>query len=153
MKKNFTFLLLIAMALIIHSCSPKAMPRVVLPFYTDYSKYSKDGFLISPNPYPEKFTSLGEISIVVFPGDVIEKKINRYESNNNTYSTSIITGKEYITNEELTDIAVNFVKERGGNAIVNFKCEIVNFSYYFAAMNKPQKEVYYYVISGFAIKI
>ncbi len=153
MKRTSLFLLLLVTAVLVQSCSPKLMPRDVKTFYIDYSKYSSEGFLISPNPYPGSFTSLGELLITVIPGDVVVSKMNVFNSQNNFYESTRTFEKEQISTKELLDIAVNFAKQKGANAIVNFKCEIKNYSYYNTALKKPSIYFSHYEISGFAIKI
>lgn len=153
MKKNFIILLLIAMALIIHSCSPKAMPRTVITSFADYSKYSNEGFLVSPNPYPDKFISVGEIFIIVVPGDKVKQESKYFDSQTNTYNVITKVYKENISLNELTDLAVQQTKAKGANALVNFKIQIINNQTYSNLYKRYIPVFSHYEISGFAIKI
>ena len=65
MKKVFY---LLAAILVMASCSVmKPRERIVETFFLDYRPYAEEGFFLSPDPYPGKFTSLGEISIEIKP--------------------------------------------------------------------------------------
>lgn len=153
MKRKLLLLIGVITTIIIQGCSPKLMPRTVRTFYIDYSKYSSEGFFISPNAYSGNFTPLGELLITVIPGDKVVSKMNVYDSQTNLYESAKLIEKEQISTKELLDIAVNFAKQKGANSIVNFKCEIKNYSYYNTSLKQPSTYFSHYEISGFAIKI
>jgi len=153
MKKTSLFLLLLVAAVLVQSCSPKAMPRTVITSFADYSKYYSDGFLISPNPYPEKFVSIGEIFIIVVPGDKIKQESKYFDSQTNTYNVVTKVFKENISLDELTEIAVQQTKAKGANALVNFKIQIINNQTYSNLYKRYIPVFSHYEISGFAIKI
>ena len=111
-----------------------------------------------PDPYTGEFTPCGELNIVIKPADVkigmnekydSEGKFNSIDNNRNSIVNQIV--KENISSEELLDIAVNKAKEVGANGIANFKCLVINQTYFINSI--PNTIFSHYEISGYAIKI
>lgn len=111
MKNLFVILSLVT---VISGCAAvKPSERIVLTAFSDYRKYSAEGFLISPNAYTSDFDGLGELSIMITPAKVKKEVQTQYSS----YS---IIEYEIITYDEMVEIAVKTAKEKGADAIVNF---------------------------------
>lgn len=157
--KKIALILIFIFGLTLQSCSPKLMPRVVSTSFFDYRKYANEGFFLSPDPYTGDFTPCGELSIVIKPADVkfgMNEKFDSdskfdliYNNNSNTQFSQI--AKERISTDELLDIAVKKAKEVGANGIANFKCLVVNHTYF---VNGIANTIFsHYEISGYAIMI
>ena len=145
-------LLLVFAALIMQSCSPKLMPREVRTAFFDYRKHADEGFFLSPDPYTGAFTPCGEVFITIKPGDVKGPAKMVYDPGSQSYVTESQIRREEISSEELLLIAVNKAKEFGANGLVNFKCLVVNSTYYNPALKSVQTIFSHYEISGYAIK-
>lgn len=69
-------ILLAATLLILAGCSVmKPTEREITTLFLDYRPYAEQGFFLSSDPYPEEFTSLGEIQIEVLPAMIPKGKI------------------------------------------------------------------------------
>lgn len=149
--RKIALILIFVFGLTLQSCLPKLMPRVVSTSFFDYRKYANENFFLSPDPYIGDFTPCGELSIVIKPADVKFGRDDEFDSfyNKNDVPTGIV--KEKISSEELLDIAVKKAKEVGANGIANFKCLVINHTYF---LNGISHTVFsHYEISGYAIKI
>lgn len=150
MKKHF--LLLVFIALFVQSCSPIFMPREVRTSFFDYRKYSNEGFFLSPDSYPGEFTPCGELFITIKPGDVKGPDKMVYDPGSQSYVSQSQIRREEISSDELLSIAVKKAKEIGADGLVNFKCHVINSTYYNPALRSVQTIFSHYEISGFAIK-
>lgn len=119
--------------------------RKIEVMFSDYSKYMKEGFLITPNAYQGEFDSIGELRIDVAPA------ISRQTIGEGYYASSSFA-YEVINEEELISTAVTVAKGKGANAITNFKIEVVD-TYKYSKLYGTNVPDYYYCITGFCIKI
>lgn len=153
MKKIILFIP--ACLLIITSCSvsSKLTPRerIVFESYFDYSEYAKEGFMISPDPYTGSFEPCGEIQISVYPAKIIKKGKDAYNPSLNSYEKIEYLTEENISGQELLKMIVTKAKEKGANAISNFRCKAVKTSYYDSTFGRYMEHFSHYEISGFAI--
>jgi len=156
MKKLSTLLGLILIIIVNYSCSTtrNLAQRQVNVFYSDYSKYAKEGFMITPDMYTGKYEACGEISIDVFPGELLKEEVDKRDEKEAIYSpsTNKYIVKENISNDELIKMAVDKAKEVGANALVNFKCLNVSYTYYSTTLNMVVTSFSHFEVSGFAIK-
>lgn len=139
MKKLSTLFGLILIIIVNYSCSTSRQlaQRQVNVFYSDYSKYAKEGFMITPDMYTGNYEACGELSIEVYPGESLQKETNTGDRESvYEQSTFQYVVKEKVSGEELLKMAVDKAKEVGANALVNFKCVVVNSSYYSPALNR-----------------
>lgn len=139
------------------SCSPstyklKPSERKIYESYLDYSKYALDGFLISPNNYPDKFESCGEIKITIYPAEKIVKGKTVYSSSDNTYTQEETLEKEKIEVDEMLKIIVDKAKSKGGDALVNFRFRSVYNEYYSEFQKRYIEYFTRYELEGFVIK-
>lgn len=139
------------------SCTPKLIPskRIVNTFYFDYSDYSKEGFLISPDNYVGEFESCGELLVTVIPAKQLTKTTPNSTLNSNLYEYAQnmpVLVNEQLTSKDLLKIIVDKAKERGGNALVNFKCIPTTNSYYDPVLKRFITDFSHYELSGFVIK-
>ena len=75
--KKLILITIFAFGLLLQSCSPKLMPRVVSTRFFDYRKYANEGFFLSPDPYMGNFTPCGELNIVIIPADIKSTPVNK----------------------------------------------------------------------------
>lgn len=155
MKKRLLILPIILM-IGLSACSPRVIPasRIIQVSFFDFSKYSQEGFMISPNQYIGEFEPCGELYIKIIPGEVLKKNVKKsnYSQNDDLIYQSTQESnfnpedliQENISPDELLKEAVSQAKKRGANAIVNFNCVEI---YPYNSFN-----ILYYQITGFAIK-
>ena len=119
----------------------------------DFSKYTKDGFLITPEKYSGNYESIGLITFVFMPGatpktNIIENNYSWKESDN------LITGYswdiEKVNLQDAIDAMYKRCTEMGANALVNFNATEEITEYVFP---KAPVKIKGYKITGFAIKI
>lgn len=142
--------------ILFNSCSTayKLTPRkrIVLESYFDYSGYAKDGFMISPDPYYGNYDPCGEIQIAVYPAKFIKKGKDVYNPSQNSYETNEYLTEEDITGQELLEMIVTNAKEKGADAIANFRCKSIKNNYFNSTLGMYIDYFSHYEISGFAIK-
>jgi hypothetical protein len=148
MKK---YLILFLALVLISSCATvKPAQRIVDETFLDYRPFTKDGFLLSPNPYPSEYEAVGEILIKVVPA-----MKGQYTSSMSDYDTAMqpqgkyVVAMENITYQELAGIAVAHAKRLGADALVNFRISKLDRHPYRKWKNWATSE---YVISGFCIE-
>lgn len=137
-------LLLLFTCAVLASCSVlKEKPMEVYSQIIDYSRYEEHGFLVSPDPYPGEFKSVGEIFLTVIPANV-KKAVDRDENGATAYRVV----KETMSYQELADLAVEYAARQNGDALVNFKINPVT------EYDKTLGITYvsHYTVSGFCIK-
>lgn len=134
------------------SVLPK-IPRKELLTGIDFSKYTKNGFLITPEKYNGNYESIGLITFVFMPEAT--PKTNTIENN---YSwkegADLVTGYswdiEKVNIQDAIDAMYKRCTEMGANALVNFNASEEIAEYIFA---KAPLKIKGYRITGFAIKI
>lgn len=144
-------LIILFVALVAQSCSPRLMPREVNTMFFDYRQHAAEGFFISPDPYTGSFTPCGELIVTIKPGDVVKAR-QVYDPGTQGYEMVKDIHRESINPEELLDIAVKKAKELGANGLVNFECLVINTTLYNPVLKNIQTVFSHYEISGYAIK-
>jgi len=152
-------LLAVSVLFVLAGCtSLKELPTIFenKNFYAiDFTKYSASGFLITPEKYPNEYTSIGIVRYEVYPGAkyrIVSSKLNPdYTSANNQPRT--IQVKEWEVNkisiQEVLDGMYEKCKEMGADALVNFDVKYDAVPY--TGISNPVI-INGYVITGFAIK-
>lgn len=126
------------------SCSIlKEKPMEVYAQIIDYSRYEEHGFLVSPDPYPGEFKSVGEVFLTVTPPNV--KKAVDSDGQGSTIYRVV---REAMSYQTLTDLAVEYAARQNGDALVNFKINPV--TQYDKTLNITYID--HYIVSGFCIK-
>jgi len=123
--------------LLIGCSSIKYIPAYKSLTIIDFSKYAKEGFLITPEPYNYEFQSMGIIHFVIRPPAF--KRSIRTKSNTRQF----IWEAKDLKVEKVLDYAIKKAKELGGDAIMNFK--LVSNDKSFLDNGRPYK------ISGFEV--
>jgi hypothetical protein len=146
---------LTATLLILAGCSVmKPTEREVTTLFLDYRPYAEQGFFLSSDPYPDAFTSLGEIQIEVLPAMVPKRAVVRKEQKysdgaygSNGYSQLV---PEEISGSDLLDIAVDKAKELGADGIANLKIRYVKQD--FVPVKGGTIDSSYWEITGLCIR-
>jgi len=109
-------------------------------YWADYSKYSKEGFTISPSSSGFTYESIGELEIVFKCG----VKDGYTDPNIKTYTSHMFFPDiDYIVKETVKE-----AKSKGANAILNFKIEPqYQYNSYFG------RRYIGAVATGFAVKL
>lgn len=129
--------------------------KPVNEFYSiDFTKYSKDGFLITPDQYTDKYESLGMIEYLIMPGAKYQEiSKNRDEIDGIYVDASDITHIwviDKIKFSQAMDSIYVMAKNMGADAITNFDFDIKT-SEPSSIYNNPVTIKGYRII-GFAIK-
>ena len=106
--------------------------------------------MITPNPYYGEYTPCGEINITItpaYPENTIEYWMSegsiKYQNpESGSWRTKEV--KEDSKLDEIMEIAVNEAKERGADAITNFKAEVKFY--------QNSSNIESFNLSGFCIK-
>lgn len=156
-RSKRVFLLLICMSLIVSACSIKLKhirgyeSKMVL----DFTKYTEQGFLITPFKYLGDYESIGIITVKVMPeANFISKKIMKAKypaSSADEYDLEEWWEIEDINSEMVIDILYESAVEMGADAIVEFDIEVINQRYGYGIAANPVT-LYGYEMSGYAIK-
>lgn len=119
----------------------------------DFTKYSKDGFLITPEKYTGNYESVGLIEYVFMPE--AKQKTSFIENNYSWKETDkLVTGYSWdvepVSIQDAIDGIYKKCVEMGANALVNFSATTETKEY---IMTKAPVTIRGYRITGFAIKI
>jgi len=145
--KKVCFLLLAFIAL---SCSPKLAGRFVTTIFFDYSKANEKNVFLSPDFYHEKYRPIGDLTIIIKPAVVKTENTQPYYNDIKEKYDNIqirTVSEEFLSTGDLTNIIVDEVKKRGGDAYVNFRMNAD--SYFDPLLNSTISK---YIITGFVIK-
>lgn len=145
--KHFLYLMMfVIVSLLFFSCSAeKDLSKHVFSYGYDFTKYSKVGFLFTPEKYTEKYESVGLLVVEIYPEIYLRDKKNQYgidEPGSGTLWTY-----NPVKTEEVLDSLFNISKTMGANSVINL--EIVSVSEFRSGFNKPVPGI---KASGFAIK-
>ena len=156
--QKFIFLFLISLAF--YSCGPTLIELQSIygskDFYSiDFTKYSKLGFLITPEKYIGEYESIGIVRYEVYPGatyQLISNKPNpKYGTNAN--EPMMITVRAWdikkISMQEVIDGMYDQCRQMGADALINFDVKYESIPY--SGISNPVT-INGYTISGFAIK-
>ncbi len=132
MKKLF----LLFLSLLFATCTTLKVDKAMVVTAFDFSKYSKQNFLITPDSYNGDYESIGLISASLF-ASVTETELptNMHENGKFSWETDstylmFSVNKYYliekINTEEVVEELFQTVKRMGGDAITNLK---TNFTY------------------------
>lgn len=145
MKKLF---IVISFAVLCASCSTiRPTQRVCQTVFSDYRQYTEQGFLISPNAYPNEFEAVGEVNIIVTPA-LIETEI---QSQYTGGGTRMGVAYEIISYDELVAMAVKEAKSKGADALVNFTIDVQEIKSV-DQMYGGYTTGYKYYVKGYCIK-
>jgi len=144
MKKIF----LTSTLALLFACTPPLtnIPRESSFFGIDFSKYTKAGFLITPEKYNGEYESIGIVNYVLVPG--AELKTIKMSKEGQTYPQKIWV-KEQTTLGQGLDSLYSIATKMGANGIMNFK--VISADRTYGSINGAVN-LSGYEISGFAIK-
>jgi hypothetical protein len=146
------------------SCSvtkpePSHYPRIVHFSAFDFTPFTKQGFLFTPEKYNFDYQAIGLINCIIVPEEqtkVVQKSEQKvrlddiyfddiYSDNSNTIK---IFYPEEIKPDEVLKLIYNECVVMGADAFTNFKYQTM----YMPSQNSGFKKVKWHVINGFAIK-
>jgi len=142
MKKITT---VIGILLLIGCSAISDIPSYTEVYTIDFSKYSNDNFLITPEGYEKEYSSIGMIDISLFPHarklpyEQITPEIKSIYNVQGTWVT------EKLNTEDIIEIVYNKTKEMGADAVIRFKIETITNKYIDFNHNGLR-------VTGFAIK-
>lgn len=118
-------------------------------FGIDFTKYSKEGFLFTPEKYLGEYESIGMIEYKLIPGAKYLVTKKRYDQTPSNYAWFV----ENIEFSQAMDSIYSMAKSMGANTIMNFDFNIE----YNETFNNPMRYknpiiIPGYRITGFAIK-
>lgn len=156
MKK---WILIIVSVTFLASCSPlRTLEYIdeVSKFYAvDFTKYTKQNFLITPEMYQGQYESIGLIDYTLMPKSLY-KTIGRKQNPNWTEGSTIprfISVQEWVDDDMSLDRALERVYDKskllGADALVNFRWDVQTTEY--TGIANP-KTIVGVRITGFAIK-
>lgn len=159
--KKFIFLITLLCSLFTGCTTVEELsfvPRKESLFGIDFSKYSKQGFLITPEKYAGEYQSIGLITYEYLPSAEYKpgtSRPNPYYVPGNPKTSQFIPIKMWITEdvkvEQVMDSVYTRCKILGADALVNFKIEPKTETYSSVVYKNPPI-INGYSISGFAIK-
>lgn len=132
-------LVILASLMLITSCATiKPAQRIVTTGFIDYQEFSKEEFMLSPDPYIGEFEPIGELKINIVPA----------LKSSQVWGQSAKITRELVTYQEMAQIAVSKAKGIGADALVNFEIKIE--PRYPTRKDKNWCNIQYFV-SGFCI--
>ena len=147
------------MGLVIISCSVKEVthkPKSVAFYEFDFSNYSNNDFLFTPDSYTGEYESKELITVIISPeanktrvSPNEEKTTDAIYYQGNSVNNSFWVVKDIQPDEILSEIYEKCI-QIGADAFVNFKVQTESKT--FVQNTPPILEYENYIISGFAIK-
>lgn len=150
------FLLSLIIISLFYSCKTldiTRIPKKVELTGIDFTKYTKSGFLITPEKYSGTYESIGLIDFIYMPS--AEYKCNAFIEGYN-WKENPKSATEYswviepIKIQDALDEIYNRCLQMGANALINFKASVEEEQH---LMVKNPVVLKGYRITGFAIKI
>lgn len=123
--------------------------------FLDYRPYTSAGFFLSPDSYPGKFESIGQLDIMIIP-EQVSANDNADDSNNKfndgiyAQRSSLFYQYKEIPAEELLETAVEKALEKGANGIANLKISRITSTSY--TKYGTFTTLSHYEVSGLVIK-
>lgn len=129
-------LVLVLLTLLLIGCNPGyEIGKLIFTYEYDFTKYSENNFLFTPEKYDGEYESVGLLKVEFFPP---------IKKNDNPESYSKYKQEE-INTQEAIDSLYMLAKRMGADAIMNFKVEPTELDYGFMIGEGVQ-------VKGFAIK-
>jgi hypothetical protein len=130
-----------------------SVPREEKLFGIDFTKYTAQGFLITPEKFIGSYESIGLITYEYLPAGVNKEArfvSNTYDDVRNHTNIDKVWVFEDVKIEQVMDSVYKISKNMGADALVNFEIRAKSSSVGTNASNMATR--YGYTISGFAIK-
>jgi hypothetical protein len=151
--KGFTAMkkLSVIFLILLFGCGPQLsyVPGTSSTYVIDFSKYSKQNFIITPDKYPGKYESIGMITVVFMPE---AKKENKYvfDEFKMYQGEQKLWASQKIDMEKIPDNFHEKAVSMGANAVINF--EIKPYSEMHRVSQTENVKIDGLEVSGFAIK-
>lgn len=144
-------IMIVMLCFLLFSCSTTLnyIPTETSYYAIDFRKYSKDGFLITPEKINKDYESIGVVKYVIVPGAryQVDKSV-RYPDGTLANVQKWQTNK--ITLSQGLDSLYSWAKGMGANAIINFSATTTQRNY--QSISNPIT-LEGYELNGFAIRI
>jgi len=134
----------ILFCLLLSGCEVHHIPRTTYSFTVDFTKYSNQGFLFTPDGYSGKFKMISQFNFSVFPAAYVlsgsdEPKKGYYRLDDyNNYAVEKL-GPEYVI-----DSIYILAKNMGADCIMNLSIHPIQ--------KKSYPKLNGFEVSGFAVK-
>lgn len=123
MKDQISLALAFTIILLISSCSQESItriPREVTYYGINFTKYSKQNFLVTPIEYPGFYDAIGIVSVELYPeADYKTTEIRTNASGQEVQHKEWVV--EQIDAQDAVDSLVSMASRMGADAIINFK--------------------------------
>lgn len=117
MKRVFHFLIVLALSIYFISCSAeKDLEKKVYVYGYNFSEYTKQGFLFTPEQYIGEYESIGILEVEIYP-EIKEGK----EKGSNQYGGTTKWLYNYIQTKEVLDSLFNIGRRMGADAVVRLE--------------------------------
>jgi hypothetical protein len=165
MKRILKAIIFIIFILQLLSCAPNKLsyiPKVEMVHIIDLTKYSDEGFLITPESLSGKYESVGPLYCKILPAANREEFVLNYiptekekkrgitGENINANKTDAVWVSEEISVDSVLNIAYETAISLGGNAIMEFSIYSIVEEY--TVNNFETVRIHGYEIRGFVIK-
>src|SRR3990172_5295829 len=145
MKQKLIISLIILFVFYFFNCgTPDHIPKQVNYYGFDFTKYSAQDFLFTPEKYNGEYESVGILEVEIFP-EVFRTKKQAEDAYYPWEGEVPWWFTEKITSEEILDSLFSLSKNMGANAIINLQISTVTKSYRNLTIEGKKA-------SGFAVK-
>ncbi|MEO8398822.1 MAG: hypothetical protein ABI550_03295 [Ignavibacteriaceae bacterium] len=126
MKSIFLVFIIFFLSICLSSCTAeKDLGKKVYVYGYNFTKYTKQGFLFTPEPYPGDYESVGILEVEIYPEikKAKEEGSNQYGTSN--YGESAEWLYISIQTNEVLDSLFHLAKGMGADAVVRLDIEDV----------------------------
>jgi hypothetical protein len=143
--------------LVLISCTvtePKHYPRIVHFSTFDFTPFTEQGFLFTPEKYNFDYESIGLITCVIIPEEDFEvtKQSEQKERLDDIYAdrppNTMLFYSEEIEPDEVLKLFYDECVKMGADACINFNYQTRDMP----SRNSAYRTIKYHIVSGFAIK-
>lgn len=144
-------LILILITISVCSCSSSLTesPKIVEVTGFDFTKYTEQNFLFTPEGFSGEYESIGIIRASIFPEVKEAKGLSITKEITKDYNVVSLAGSNWLIEKIKPEMAVEEIfqtaKKMGADAIINFDARI-------SPTQNGKFTFYGYEVSGFAIK-
>jgi uncharacterized protein YbjQ (UPF0145 family) len=136
---------MLLVALVLAGCAPEPLQKETTVASTDLTRYTEQGFLITPNNYPGEYQSIGYVTATVESGArTIDDPSDARSGEEVRGPEDFAVAVDPATLKEAVDALYTEATEMGADGIINFRREAYTVTYESKAIPAVR-------VSGFAI--